>query len=376
MKRALAIFAAVSLFGFAGMAQMFSGSWETCLDILPTLGLDSTTLTITYDMAGWAITSVTGFTGGATGLSFTQQDFSVSGTLGALSITGGMNFDPPGPAYESSWVEAVLDFAGVNFDLLISHTIQTPNYIYCPQTGSNTADAEMVYSLGITADPVSAGLTFVDCCTGIFFHDLYVSFSGLSLCCGVTYDFYFSFNKVDGFDKVVFSLNDVFPICCGISFDISVTFTVDGKTVSVTPKFAGFGEACFELYADLKTEGGENIDLYLNAIRIDGWRLYCELADCNWLEIVTFLSETNAPLYGYYDFEEGEFEYIKLHFCGPTCCGGTYEVGLAVYFTSDDALFGISRIGAELTWPVADNFEISVTFDSNGNLGMCWLFSF
>ena len=369
MKRALAILAAVSLFGIAGMAQ-FSGTWETCLSILPApIALDYTTLTITYDMAGWAITSITGFTGG-----FTQQDFSVSGTLGALSITGGMNFDPTGPAYESSWVEAVLDFAGVNFDLLISHTIQTPDYDYCDPT----ADAEMVYSLGITADPVSAGLTFVDCCTGIYFHDLWVSFSGLSLCCGVTYDFYFSFNKVDGFDYVKFSLNDVFPICCGISFDIAVTFTVDGKTVSITPKFAGFGEACFQLYADLVQTGGKNADLFLDQIRIDGWRLYCELADCNWLEIVTFISPDKAPDYGYKGvFQANEFEYIKLHFCGPTCCGGTYEVGLAVYFTeAPDHLFGISRIAADMIWPIADNFEISVTFDSNGNLGMCWLFSF
>ena len=370
MKRALAILAAVSLFGIAGMAQ-FSGTWETCLSILPApIALDYTTLTITYDMAGWAITSVTEFDSSG----YSQQDFKVSGTLGALSITGGMNFDPTGPAYESSWVEAVLDFAGVNFDLLISHTTQTPYYEYCKPTDP----AEMVYSLGITADPVSAGLTFVDCCTGIYFYDLLVSFSGLSLCCGVTYDFEFAFNKVDGFDYVKFSLNDVFPICCGISFDIAVTFTVDGKTVSITPKFAGFGEACFQLYADVSyASTGTEHDILIDGIELHGWKLYCELADCNWLEIVTFISPDKAPDYGYKGvFQAKEFEYIKLHFCGPTCCGGIYEVELAVYFTSDTALFGISRIAADMTWPVADNFEISVTFDSKGNLGMCWLFSY
>ena len=373
MKRALAILAALSVFGCLGMAQMFTGSWSASMVILPSVSFTSTTLVLTYDMAGWAITSTTGYTSSG----YTQQDFSVSGTLGALAITGGMEFDPTAVAYESAWVEAVLDFAGVNFDLTITHwdgAYLPSNWSdYCEQTPS----ALMVYDLVVTADPVMAGITFADCCTGIVFHDLWVSLSGLSLCCGVTYDFEFAFNKVDGFDYVKFSLNDVFPICCGISFDIDVTFTVDGKTVAITPKFAGYGEACFELYADLETEGGTNTDLFLDMIRIDGWKLYCELADCNWLEIVTFLSEEKAPDYGIYDFEDDEFEYIKLHFCGPTCCGGTYEVELAVYFTeASNHLFGISRIGADLTWPIADNFSVTVEFDSNNNLSLSWTFTF
>ena len=389
MKRALAILAALSVFGFAGMAQMFTGSWETCMQVLPEVKFTSTTLTLTYDMAGWAITSITGFTSSG----YTQQDFEVEGALGAFSISGKMGFDPQAIKYKYSDLSAALDFAGVSFDLGIFHGIYPYgesyfNKYYYPYTFAGvyndlcgdtvqTDDVLMFYTLGVSADPVSATVHLGDCCTGIQFYDLTVSLSGLSLCCGVTYDFEFAFNKVDGFEYAKFSLNDVFPICCGISFDIDVKFTVGGKTVSVTPEFAGFGEACFELYADLVYEGGTNSDLYLNLIRIDGWRLYCELADCNWLEIVTFLSEENASLYGYSGvFKEGEFEYMKLHFCGPTCCGGTYEVELAVYFTEATELFGISRIGADLTWPIADNFSITVEFDSDDNLSLCWDFTF
>ncbi|RLE29998.1 hypothetical protein DRJ54_03625 [Candidatus Acetothermia bacterium] len=388
MKRALAIFAALSLFGFAGMAQMFTGTWEGCIDILPDVGFGSTTLTITYDMAGWAITSITGFTSSG----YTQQDFEVEGALGALSISGKMGFDPQAIEYEYSDLSAAMDFAGISFDLGIFHGIYPYgesyfNKYYYPYTFAGvyndlcddtvqTDDVLMFYTLEVSADPVSATIHLGDCCTGIQLYDLSVSLSGLSLCCGVTYDFSFAFSKHDGFEYAMFSLNDVFPICCGISFDIAVKFTTEGKTISLTPKFAGFGEACFELYADIESEGGNNADLYLNAIRIDGWKIYCELADCNWLEIVSFLSPDKATDYGIYDFVDDEFEYIKLGFCGPTCCGGQYNVSLAVYFTDDTALFGISRIGAEVTWPLAENFNITLTFDSDDNLSLCWEFSF
>ena len=168
----------------------------------------------------------------------------------------------------------------------------------------------------------------------------------------------------------------MFPICCGISFDIAVTFTTDAKTISLTPKLASIGEACFELYADLVSEGGENADLYLNAIRVDGWKIRCEIADCNYVEYVSFLSPDKAEDYGYTDFEEGEFEYMKLGFCGPGCCGGEYTVDIAVYFGSGGTLFDITRIGAEMSIPLMSNFMLNVKFASDNNLDIGWTFTF
>ena len=234
----------------------------------------------------------------------------------------------------------------------------------------------MTYVFSAEADPFTARIVFDDLGTGIQFEEATLTMSGISLCCGVTYDAELAFNKCEGFEYLKFSINDVFPICCGISFDIAVTFTTDAKTISLTPKLASIGEACFELYADLVSEGGENADLYLNAIRVDGWKIRCEIADCNYVEYVSFLSPDKAPDYGYSDFEEGEFEYMKLGFCGPGCCGGEYTVDIAVYFGSGGTLFDITRIGAEMSIPLMSNFMLNVKFASDNNLDIGWTFTF
>jgi len=235
----------------------------------------------------------------------------------------------------------------------------------------------MTLTLTAEADPFKAVIVFDDVCTGIQFKEATLTLSGISLCCGVTYDAELAFNKCEGFDYLKFSVNDVFPICCGISFDIAVKFTTDAKTISLTPKFASIGEVCFELYADLESEGGENADLYLNAIRVDGWKIRCELAECNYLELVSFLSPDKADDYGYKGvFEDGEFEYAKLGFCGPGCCGGEYSVDIAVYFGSGGTLFDITRIGAEMSIPLMSNFTLDVEFSSDNNLDIGWTFTF
>jgi hypothetical protein len=233
----------------------------------------------------------------------------------------------------------------------------------------------MTYTLSAAFDPFSAEIMFLDCCEGIEFYSASFGAEGLSLCCGVTYDAELVFTKEEGFTSLDITIKDVFPICCGISFDIGVTYTVDGKTISITPKFAGFGEACFELYADLEYDGGTDADLYLNAIRIDGWAITCTLGECNYVKFVSFLSPDNADLYGY---PEGTFEFIELGFCGPGCCGGEYVVEIAVHFTQATALFGIDHIEAYLEIPLMANFLLTVDFSSGPPVGLDigWVFTF
>jgi len=152
MKRALAIFAVLSLFGFAGLAQFF-GSWDVTLNILPALGLDESTLVLNYEAAGWTFTSTSTFDPG-----FSEIEFGASGAFGAFTIEASAVFSPDddylkwitntyttpviypvppatpsatihynfgyvvdGPAYRSSELSASMDFAGVNFGLDITH---------------------------------------------------------------------------------------------------------------------------------------------------------------------------------------------------------------------------------------------------------------
>jgi len=240
----------------------------------------------------------------------------------------------------------------------------------------------MTYTLGVDADPFYAEIVFDDVCTGVQFKELTLGFEDLSLCCGVTFDAELSFNKCRGFDSLTFSVTDLFPICCGISFDLSVEFTTDAKTVTLTPKLADIGEACLEVYADIESSGGENSDLYLNGIRFDGWKIRCELAECNYIEFVSFLSPDKAEDYGYEDvFEGAEFEYIKLGFCGPGCCGGEYSSELGVFFDGS-GLLGSSRITADLSIPVMSNFSVSMAFEASTSaaasfeLDVGWIFTF
>lgn len=366
MKRALAIGLILCMFGFAGFAQL-TGSWSANLNILPAVGLVDTTLVLKYTVAGWTWTSTVKFDTDPVA-ELDSVKFGVSGALGPLTVTGNMAFDGNPAAYLSADIKAALSFAGVEGYIKVNHTTAAD---YGCQTGPS-----MLYTIYAKAAPLTLTATFNDCCTGIAFKDLKVTLTGLGLCCGVTYDAVFYFTKA-GFGYFLFTAKDIFPICCGISFDASVKFTTTGKTVTLTPKFAGFGEACFELYADIVAEGGENEDLFLNAIRIDGWKIKCTLADCNYIEFVTFLSPENAGLY--FDpvpFEGDEFEYIKLGFCGPGCCGGQYTVDIAVYFDNGGGLFGISRIGANMSIPVMSNLTVKVGFASNNNLTLGWVFTF
>ncbi|MBC7097500.1 hypothetical protein H5T52_00005, partial [Candidatus Bipolaricaulota bacterium] len=75
-------------------------------------------------------------------------------------------------------------------------------------------------------------------------------------------------------------------------------------------------------------------------------------------------------------FEEAEFEYIELGFCGPGCCGGQWSSTFAAYFQESGGLFGITRFTGEVTVPVMSNFSFTVSFASTPELSVGWTFTF
>lgn len=356
MKRALAIAVAVCTVGFAGFSQLgpITGTWkgEICW---PDFTFGST-LTLNYQVAGITITSISTFD--ETG--FAGQVFKMNGAFGPFSLTGSMTFDPVGVAYVKGDLSTGFDFAGVGLTLKVEHWGPGNEGIgsVCPQTNDQ---GNLKYTLTAKLAPITAQIVFVDCCTGTFFSSLVVTMKGLGLCCGITYDVGFSFTKA-GFDYVLFTVKDFAAICCGISFDLSVKFTTTAKTVTVTPKFAGFGEACFEVYGDLDYEGGVGNDLYLAGLRIDGFKIRCEIADCNYIEFVTFLSPEYAADYGYdmFDLPCGEFEYIGFGACGAGCCGGKYTVDMKIFFGTAGGLFDVTRMGGEMVLPIMGNLSLTV----------------
>jgi len=197
-----------------------------------------------------------------------------------------------------------------------------------------------------------------------------VTLSDLSICCGVAYDLEVKFTKETGFDSATITIDPLVSLCCGISFGAKIEFGVDSKSVSPIFTWEGI-TGCVTLWGDLQQTGSKITGLELYAFKI-----YCELAECNYVEFVTAFD----PAW-YNDnvedvFEGAEFEYLELGFCGPGCCGGNWSSEVSVFFEESGSLFGISRFAADVTVPVMSNFSFTVSFTSEPELSVGWKFTF
>ncbi len=400
MSRLWKIAVAVGLVSAVGLAQI-GGVWEAKLQLVPSVELVESTLTLDYQVNGaWTVSSVSVFD--SSGL--TDQSFTFDGVLGFLNVTGGMAFNPTDsstvvvhypenclvqsesytlvpPAYKEAWVTTSLSFAGASLSLEFHHWAypyhmdedDPDEYFWpcCPpQTGSYT-----LFAINTTFSPVSIHIRFADCCTGIAFRDVTISLDDLALCCGMTLDGELHLTKA-GFDYLttVFDID----ICCGIGIEVTTKFTVDAKQVTVKPKWDGLGKACFELYSDVLTNTSSTQILGLD---VYGYKIRCEFSDCSYVETMTALDV--AKLEEHLDediFQGDEFEYFKAGFCGPGCCGGKYQLTLASYFQPSGSLFGFTRLEGELSVPLLKNFDLllwlSVDIAGDTELGLGWRFSF
>jgi hypothetical protein len=403
MKRALAVCTVLAVLGFSAFGiGTFSGKWETSMCFLPSFSLSYTKLTINYTDFGWTFSSISKFDG--TG--YVYQKFGASGAFGPFTVKGNMWFDPVAVKYMASDLSTTMDFAGIALGLTARHWVYPywggtgytygPDDAWYPDTNpcpdQTTGDAGLQYILTAKVDPISIKLRFADCCTGTAFQDLLVKVTGIGLCCGISLNSELYFTKA-GFNYVKFSGINI-PLCCGVSLDIAVKFTVDSKTVSVTPKFAGIGEACFTVYG---VPTGDFALPYISwtGIEIKAWAIECKLGDCNYIKFVT------AADAGWYNSNVesvfktnvtcdsttcalNEYEYINLGFCGAGCCGGKYTVDLSVFFGSgsEAGLFDITRLAGKMSIPVMANLTADVSFSVYAkcacppSLCMGWTFTF
>jgi len=405
MKRALALFSVLAVLGFSAFGiGTFSGKWETSMNFLPSFSLSYTKLTINYTDFGWTFSSISKFDG--TG--YVYQKFGATGAFGPFTVKGNMWFDPVGLAYMASDLSTTMDFAGLSLGLTARHwsggywTCGSPSdYPYGPDDAwypdknpccSDNYQTGLQYILTAKVDPISIKLRFMDCCTGTAFQDLKVNLKGIGLCCGISLNSELYFTKA-GFRYVKFSGINI-PLCCGVSLDIAVKFETTTKTVSVTPKFAGFGDACFTVYAE---PTGDYTMPVINwtGIEIKAWAIKCTLGDCSYIKFVT------AADAGWYNSNVesvfttnvtcdsttcalNEYEYIELGFCGAGCCGGQYTVGLSVFFGSgaNAGLFDITRLAGNMSIPIMANLSANVSFSvyakcaCSPSLSLGWVFTF
>ncbi|RLE32125.1 hypothetical protein DRJ58_05775 [Candidatus Acetothermia bacterium] len=382
MKRVLAF--AVLLLGAAGLAQV-SGSFSGKLDLLPSsVALEEAVLSLGYTVAGFDITGEAKFTP-----TFTSMKFTVEGALGPADISAVMGFDPTVPAYAYTDLTATLSFASVDITTKVFHGVYDYGVGYfekvydplkwatlCP--GQTISDTLMLYTFEASVEPITITTRFLDCCEGILFYDFTLELEDLSFCCGITYDASLYFTK-DGFQYVKFSA-DLFEICCGISFGMDLEFGADYKKVA--PKFSWAGITnCITVWGDVVQTDKNTItgwELY-------GFKVYCELAECTYIEFVeAFDVDAVEKIIGnVFEDEKAENEYLKFGFCGPSCCGGTWTVEATIFFSAeiDPTLFGITRFLVETEVPVMDALSLSLDFgynvpDAKTTLALGWTFTF
>lgn len=363
MKRLLVTGGILAVLAVGGLAQ-FSGSWEGNLHVLPSLAFDYSTVELIYTVSGWEITSTSKFTDSA----FDTQAFEAAGTLGDFAISTRANFDPTTPAYKDAQLTVVYTIFAVTFTGGVHHWVAP----YIPEgTCEQTPSSYLEYTFQASAEPITIKTTFVDCCSGTSFHDLTFTITDISLCCDLSFSGELSFSKQNGFEywKVTVKGLALCPDC--VVFDLSVTFTTESKLISITPKLDLPVDPCFTLYADVDFD----VDRYLlSGIEVQGFAIRCDLSDCSYFELKTSLTP------GDLGFSGEEFEYFKLHVCGPACCGGEYTGEFSLFFATSGGPLGLSRINAQASLPLTEGFSITIKLDlplgGDPQLDLGWTFSF
>ncbi|MGB9758139.1 MAG: hypothetical protein ACPLRP_00965 [Candidatus Bipolaricaulaceae bacterium] len=382
-------------FVFSGLVfgQTLSGSWAAKVSLLPPpVGLASTEFTLRGKLFGWTVGGRAEFFGSD---GWVWQTFTAQGDLGPVSSEWTALFGPLAPAFLYLYGKYSLTISGMD---AILHTAMVgpdvPPYVFTGGPSGGTVletraklnglafsteigfgarkqDFTLVYSgFGsyekvFPVDPFPGGLEFTY---------LKLSAEGLPLCCGIALDLGFSFTK-EGFDELSVTAKTI-PLCCGISFDASVNFTTTSKEVEIKPKWAGI-EGCFTVYGDVHFQAPSLIQ----GLEIYGLKLRCDLGDCTYAEFLTALDVIKVEEILKEDiFQGGEFEYVKLGFCGAGCCGGKWTLGIGFYFQRTGSLFGLSRILADLSFPLMANFtahvDLSAPVGGLASLTLGWTFSF
>jgi len=57
---------------------------------------------------------------------------------------------------------------------------------------------------------------------------------------------------------------------------------------------------------------------------------------------------------------------VKLGFCGPACCGGSWTLTVTAFFGPSGGIFDITRIWVDIWVPIFSNLTIVTNFSSFG----------
>jgi hypothetical protein len=337
MKKALVLSLAVVLgLGVASFAQTLSGSWDTTIGITPSpvaLTIDSE-LIVTYAVSGWSFTSDTVID--ETG--WTKQHFDVSGALGAFTLGSTLTFNPAIPSFTKWVVTGGLSLAGVSFDGTFTLLPSDTSLKIVGSGSAGTVDVAATLLLG-TVDTVcdfnfngvKLTIDFPFCCAEIS--------SEISFTCA-------------GFQYITFETTGIaLPGISWATLDALLTFTVDHKSLVVTPNFDFGAVACFDIY--LSTPGQ-----LFGDITVDGIGLSCEIGGVSFTGISYWGAEPKPGLLKGTSY----WEAYQISTTDDGCCG-PFNFDITVYFLeAGTKLFDVAKL--------VSNFDIQISTQFTFGMGL------
>ena len=358
VKRAHA-FSLIGVLGltFGGMAATLSGSWDTDVTIDPqqTNFNDSISivsiLTVAYSVDGWTFTSITDLDDGG----WTDQDFAVAGVLGAFTLTSSLNFDPAIPAFSSWDTTASVSIAGVSFSA--DFTLEDNDVTLVLNSSGIAGDIILGVELTFGGDDN-------DICD-LNWVDLEISL-GFPFCCSVL-EAVVSFD-CDGFENIVFTAEGIaIPNLPFMTLDVTLEFTLQTKSLTLSPSFDFGPVACFDLYVDLGSTGGigPGSVLTLDSITLEGIGLSCDIGTVTFTALSFWGDGTKPGLLAGTPY----WDVYAVSSNQDACCG-PFSFDLGVYFLDAGAmLFDVALIDADVTLQVASQFTFNMGLEVNVDTG-------
>ena len=350
------------IFDFVGLSWGSQGR----LSILPAPALEFLRLEIRprfrFGFNPWDFRAVLAFAGNA----WNDAQFHFTGTWEKIRFGSGLFFTPSGPSYRSGYAMLSMPLGDLNFGLRVTHY---------PSYGTPPGPALLPY-LTLSLPGQNLTLRFEEK-GALTLKDVTFSFYNLTLCCDLTFGGTTVWTK-EGFSYARFSITNIPLGCCGLSADLGVTFKTEGKEVEFQPRWKAPCEACLTVFGDVlwdnETGSLQGLALYGYRIRCCFGPSCCPPGPGGSVEFLTAFEPGRVPG----GFQGEEFEYLKLVFCGPACCGGTYKLELTAFFQPEGGLFGLSRFLVSGIIPLLSGLtlepkvEIPVGGDVSLSLGWTW----
>lgn len=347
--------------GVMGLSATLSGTWDTDVTIEPqqtnfndAISITSV-LTVTYAVDGWTFTSISELDEGG----WADQDFAVAGMLGAFTVTSALGFEPVAPAFDVWNTTVDVTLAGVSFG--VDFTLEDSDVTLILRGSGMAGDLSLDVELTFGGDDndvcdlnwanLEIALGFPFCCT--------------VLEATVTFD-------CDGFQNIEFVAEGiVIPNLPFLVLDATLEFTLQTKTLTLSPRFDFGILACVDIYIEqASTTGvGPGTVVTLDSITIEGIGLSCDIGTVTftglsfWGTVATAADKpgllSGTPYWEVYAISSNE----------DACCG-PFGFDLAVYFLDTGAmLFDVSLIEADMTLQVASQFTFSMGMEINVEIG-------